>query len=219
MRSAIFAALGTFIGALCLAGGLAMAVSPAPVALPEPDIPEPPTTLAFKRLLPIPTPDQQEELDEITLMKESREPAPEPEDEVLTIAAEASETASEPVSEPEPEPVPEPQPEPEPAPEPVDTGMGSDVEQWRSLVTSYFGTDLADTALCLMQHESGGNPNAQNPNSGASGLMQVLPSWAGKFGYAESDLFIPDVNLTISKALYDDGGWGHWEPWNRGECH
>jgi Transglycosylase SLT domain len=100
-----------------------------------------------------------------------------------------------------------------------DTGMGTDVEQWRPLVTTYFGAELVDTALCLMALESGGNPGATNPTSGASGLMQVLPSWADTFGVTRDALYDPGTNLSISKALYDDGGWGHWSPWNRGECH
>lgn len=102
-----------------------------------------------------------------------------------------------------------------PAPS-ADRGMGSDVEQWRGLV-SEFAWDV-EIALCLMGHESGGNPNAYNP-SGASGLMQVLASWADNFGVTPADLFDPRVNLTIAAALYADGGWGHWSPWNRGECH
>jgi hypothetical protein len=96
-------------------------------------------------------------------------------------------------------------------------GMGSNVEQWRGLVSAYDWN--VDIALCLMARESGGNPNAQNKSSGASGLMQVLPSWAPKFGYDRSDLFIPEVNLEISYALYVDGGWNHWSPWKRGACH
>ena len=98
----------------------------------------------------------------------------------------------------------------------VHRGMGSNVEQWRPLVAVYPWN--VDTALCLMAHESGGNPNAYNPSSGASGLMQVLKSWADNFGYQPADLFTPQVNLDISYALYADGGWGHWSPWLRGEC-
>jgi len=96
-------------------------------------------------------------------------------------------------------------------------GMGSNVEQWRSLVEAYFGANATNTALCLMKYESGGNPTAQNP-SGASGLMQVMPFWASKFGYSTNDLFIPEVNLEIAAALYRADGWGHWSPWNRGLC-
>ncbi|HLF43231.1 MAG TPA: lytic transglycosylase domain-containing protein [Acidimicrobiia bacterium] len=101
-------------------------------------------------------------------------------------------------------------------------GMGSDVEQWRSLVDAHFG-DLGavavETALCLMARESGGNPTARNVSSGATGLMQVLPSWAPRFGLTRSDLEDPEINLWVSRQLYDDGGWGHWSPYNRGECH
>ena len=99
--------------------------------------------------------------------------------------------------------------------------MGSgEVERWRSLVSVYFHEPAAvDTALCLMVYESGGNPGAFNSSSGASGLMQVLKSWASKFGYSPADLFIPEVNLEISAILYYSDGWGHWSPYNRGLCH
>ena len=102
------------------------------------------------------------------------------------------------------------------APAPVRVFRGT-VDQWRGLVESFFGAET-DTALCLMGYESEGNPNAYNRSSGASGLMQVLASWAPKFGYHPRDLFDPVVNLKISAALYADGGWGHWSPWNRGLC-
>ena len=116
-------------------------------------------------------------------------------------------------------PAPEPEPEPEPvASEPVEaapaapsvnTGMGSGVEQWRGLVAAYFPADQVDTALRVMACESGGNPNAYNP-SGASGLMQVLSSWADNFGVSPDDLFNPETNIWIASELYYDGGWGHW---------
>jgi soluble lytic murein transglycosylase-like protein len=69
-----------------------------------------------------------------------------------------------------------------------------------------------------MQLESGGDPGAQNPSSGASGLFQVLPSWADNFGVTPDDLFVPEVNTYIARQLYDDGGWNHWSPYLRGEC-
>ena len=49
------------------------------------------------------------------------------------------------------------------------------------------------------------NPNAQNPSSGASGLFQVLPSWADNFGVRPVDLFVPEINTYIARQLYDDG--------------
>ena len=96
--------------------------------------------------------------------------------------------------------------------------MGADVEVWRPLVAVYFtGRDI-DRVLCLMQQESGGNPNARNPRSGAAGLMQVLPSWAEVFGYDVADLFDPSVNLWISVQLADRHGWSSWSPYQRGAC-
>lgn len=83
------------------------------------------------------------------------------------------------------------------------------VEQWRSKVALYFPDDQVDRALRVMACESGGNPSAYN-RSGASGLMQVLSSWADNFGYQPADLFDPDTNLYIASLLYFDGGWRHW---------
>lgn len=88
-------------------------------------------------------------------------------------------------------------------------GMGADVEQWRSLVAVYFPSDQVDRTLLVMACESGGNANAYNP-SGASGLMQVLSSWADNFGYVPTQLFDPSINLYVASLLYYDGGWGHW---------
>ena len=89
------------------------------------------------------------------------------------------------------------------------------VEQWRTLVAAYFPADQVDRALRVMACESGGDPNAYNP-SGASGLMQVLSSWADNFGYRPADLFDPAINLRVARYLWDDGearvgnGWVHW---------
>ena len=94
-------------------------------------------------------------------------------------------------------------------------GMGNDVLQWVPLILVYFPDDL-DLVLCVMAAESGGNPNAYNP-SGASGLMQILASWAPVFGYTAGDLFDPAINLEIAKALSDDT-WMHWNPVKDGRC-
>jgi len=94
-------------------------------------------------------------------------------------------------------------------PPPGNTGIGSNVEQWRGLVAAFFPLEEVDRALRIMACESGGNPNAYNP-SGASGLMQVLASWADNFGYVPADLFNPAINLQVARYLWDDGGWGHW---------
>jgi len=101
---------------------------------------------------------------------------------------------------------------------PSNSGVSYNVEQWRPLVEQHFNSGDVWRVLCLMAHESKGDPNAYNPSSGASGLMQVLASWADNFGYVPNDLFDPSVNLSIARKLRDDGGWRHWSPYNRGLC-
>lgn len=89
------------------------------------------------------------------------------------------------------------------------------VEQWRSLVAAYFAPDEVETALCIMAHESGGNPNAKNPNSSASGLFQHLKSW---WDYFDFDPFIPEQSIRAAKQLKDLYGWSQWSPYKRGRC-
>lgn len=91
------------------------------------------------------------------------------------------------------------------------------VERWRTLTAIYFGADHVSTALCLMSLESGGNPDAYN-SSGASGLMQVLSSWASVYGVSKAALFDPDTNLRIAADLQRRYGWSQWNPYNRGAC-
>lgn len=95
----------------------------------------------------------------------------------------------------------------------------SGVDRWGPLVASYFRPEDVARALCLMELESAGDPDARNPESGASGLMQVMPFWAGHFGYSSSDLFNPWTNLEVAAAIRDKQGWGAWSPYGRGLCH
>lgn len=99
-------------------------------------------------------------------------------------------------------------------------GIGSNVEQWRSLVEQYFDPGEADRALCLMKYESGGNPNAKNPRSTARGLMQILASlWAPHFGVSYDDLYDPVINISLAAQIQNtSGGWYHWSPYKRGLC-
>jgi hypothetical protein len=96
--------------------------------------------------------------------------------------------------------------------------MGADTESWRPLVNLYFAPEEIETMMCLLAAESGGNPNATNPHSGAAGLFQVMPSWADHFGYEVDDLYDPGVNLWISRQLLEAQGFGAWSPYLRGEC-
>ena len=94
----------------------------------------------------------------------------------------------------------------------------SGVDRWGPLVASYFRPEDVDRALCLMDLESAGDPEARNPASGASGLMQVMPFWAGHFGYSTSDLFNPWTNLEVAALIRDQQGWGAWNPYVQGMC-
>ena len=95
------------------------------------------------------------------------------------------------------------------------------VEQWRSLVASFFRPNLVDSALRVMQCESLGDPQAYNPYSGASGLFQFLPgTWAvtaGRAGYAGSSAFEPEANVAAAAWLagyYQSRGQSPWVPWH-----
>ncbi len=101
---------------------------------------------------------------------------------------------------------------------PVARTYSSGVEQWRSLVTTYFRTGDVDRALRIMQCESGGDPNIMhdfsNPAS-ASGLMQHLGKyWATRSaaaGWAGASIFDPTANVAVAAWLRDQrGGWNHW---------
>ncbi|MGH8916515.1 MAG: transglycosylase SLT domain-containing protein [Acidimicrobiia bacterium] len=98
------------------------------------------------------------------------------------------------------------------------SSTGEGVERWRDLAAVYFAPDELDRVLCLMAKESGGDPDARNTDSGASGLMQVMPSWAPVFGYEPEDLYDPIVNLWIAGQIRQRQGWGAWTPYLRGSC-
>jgi soluble lytic murein transglycosylase-like protein len=100
---------------------------------------------------------------------------------------------------------------------PTDTthrGMGTNTEQWRGLVAEYFGSET-DLALCVMEHESGGNPEARNPTSGAAGLFQIMPFWWEAYG---GDRYNPTDNVALAKTIRDQQGWTAWAAYNRGKC-
>ncbi len=118
-----------------------------------------------------------------------------------------------------PEPTPAPTPEPAPvaaatpppsAPAPAALGSPAGVERWRELVAAYFPADQVDRALQVMACESGGDPSAVNPSSGASGLMQVMPFWADALALPHDALFDPATNLDVAAWIWGQGGWSHW---------
>lgn len=109
------------------------------------------------------------------------------------------------------------------APQPVDGGpFWDNVERWRPMVIEAvyaFGGDDDDVNrfLRIMQCESAGLPDAKNPNSSASGLMQQLgrywPERAASAGLPGADVFDPYANIYVSAWLAlaaPGGGWSHW---------
>ncbi|MGA7229202.1 MAG: transglycosylase SLT domain-containing protein [Acidimicrobiia bacterium] len=95
------------------------------------------------------------------------------------------------------------------------------VEQWRGLVQQYFPSSRVDEALAVLQCESGGDPNAYNPYSGASGLFQFLPStWAStapSAGFPGASVFDAEPNIGSAAWLagrYEQLGRSFWEAWS-----
>lgn len=94
------------------------------------------------------------------------------------------------------------------------------VERWRPLVETQFPASEVDTALCLIRHESGGDPTADNPRSSARGLFQILGSlWAPQYGVSNSALYDPVTNTRIAHDVWQKQGWWAWSPYKRGLCH
>lgn len=94
-------------------------------------------------------------------------------------------------------------------------------EQWRSMVSQFFPSDRVDQALAIIDCESNGNPNAENPYSGAAGLFQFLPStWAStapNAGYGGASVFDPEANIASAAWLanrYHQLGKPYWQAWS-----
>lgn len=98
--------------------------------------------------------------------------------------------------------------------------LGSGVERWRELVARYFKASNVDDALSVMRQESGGDPNAVNSSSGASGLFQQMPQyWTRRLAKAEayfgvdlsSSILDPEANIAVSAWGSKRGDdWSHW---------
>jgi LysM repeat protein len=72
---------------------------------------------------------------------------------------------------------------------------------------------------CVISRESGGNPQALNPYSGAGGLFQFLPSTWAALGYASSypggaQTAPVSVQEAAFAALYAQAGTSPWAPYD-----
>lgn len=84
----------------------------------------------------------------------------------------------------------------------VTTFSTDPVGRWADDVARYFPLDQVDTMLRIIGCESGGNPNAKNPTSTASGLTQMLAGWYdGRWWPHRFDPFDPDENLYHASLL------------------
>lgn len=93
------------------------------------------------------------------------------------------------------------------------------VDRWRPLVAGVFPAAEVETALCIIRHESGGSPDADNPRSSARGLFQVLGSmWAPHYGVSQAELYDPVTNVDIAADIWENYGWSAWSPYQRGAC-
>ncbi len=93
------------------------------------------------------------------------------------------------------------------------------VEQWRPLVATYFAANKVNTAMCILNHETGGtgDPNSKNDRSSAAGLFQFLrktwnsvPLSVTGGTYDSGQVYNPDANVRAAAWLQINAGWGQW---------
>ena len=90
---------------------------------------------------------------------------------------------------------------------------------WAFLVDKYFDDGEFDTAMSILNCESGGNPTADNPRSTARGGWQFLKStwgWATEGSGYDVDPYPdgpddPEQSTMMAAWLQDEYGWSQWE--------
>lgn len=107
---------------------------------------------------------------------------------------------------PDPDPSPDPPLPPDPGPEAV-----------KAFIAQYFGPmgqETVDVALCVAQKESGFDPHAENPFTGAAGVYQFIPStWsslAEAAGWGGFSVFDAEANVAVAAWTVEHSGWHHW---------
>lgn len=72
-------------------------------------------------------------------------------------------------------------------------------------------SDIPSWATCIVERESGGNPQAQNPSSSASGLFQDLSStWDNYDGYSSAGQAPASVQIQFNQQLEQESGLSPW---------
>jgi peptidoglycan hydrolase CwlO-like protein len=107
---------------------------------------------------------------------------------------------------PDPEPPPDPPKPPDPGPEAV-----------KAMIAEHFGPlgqETVDIALCVAGKESGFDPHAENPATGAAGVFQFIPStWESlseAAGWGGVSVFDAEANVAVAAWTVERSGWGAW---------
>ena len=87
------------------------------------------------------------------------------------------------------------------------------------VITQSFSAAPGSFQACVIQRESGGNPTAVNPTSGAGGLYQFLPSTWASLGYAAqypggAQTAPVSVQNAAFQKLYAEAGASPWAPYD-----
>lgn len=84
------------------------------------------------------------------------------------------------------------------------------------LIRAYFPASEEPRALCTAKRESGFNPYARNPRSGAGGVFQWLPStWrvvSRMAGYGGASVFSARANIATAAYIVTRTHY-RWSPW------
>jgi len=111
---------------------------------------------------------------------------------------------------------------PAPAPEPVSAAptvsqspaaSGAPAAPAPAQASTYSGSGGFQS--CVIQAESGGNPSAVNPSSGAGGLYQFLPSTWQALGFSglPQNASVAEQNAAFAKEYAQSGG-SAWSPYD-----
>ena len=113
-----------------------------------------------------------------------------------------------------PSPTPSPTPTPRPTPSPTPPPSGLTVQELIAQDFAPQGQTVVMQAMCVARLESGFNPDAYNPASGASGVFQFIPStWsalAPAAGWGGASVFDADANVGVAAWTVDQYGWSNW---------
>ena len=122
---------------------------------------------------------------------------------------------------PQPPPAPSANASDDAAPAPSQSSAGSSAQAppQQPQTPSASLTDISAFESCVISRESGGNPQAFNPSSGAGGLFQFLPSTWASLGYAGAypggaQTAPVGVQEAAFNKLYAEAGTAPWAPYD-----